>query len=287
MRLPFPNPLRRGPDAIGPTAHYTGHVWGRNGLSHPELATIEGSVLFNALAPAMTASRILGGPSLEGLLLARHRIIDDLLTRAIEEGRVSQVIEVACGMSPRGWRFTQQYGERLMYVEADLPDMAARKRRALERIGSLGDSHRVVDVDALRDDGPQSLADAASHLDPQRGLAIITEGLLTYFDHDDVLSMWRRFARELQRFSSGVYIADVRLGGSDRPASDRTFQAVLSAFVWRQVHVHCDGEEDALEALRAAGFRQATVHRGDRHQAAGEARDDPAASRIHVIEAAT
>jgi hypothetical protein len=34
--------LRRGPDAVSPTAHYTGHVWVRNGLSHPELATWEG-----------------------------------------------------------------------------------------------------------------------------------------------------------------------------------------------------------------------------------------------------
>src|SRR4051794_16256518 len=78
MRLPIRLPLRRGPDAIGPTAHYTGHAWGRNGLSHPELATLEGRLLFGALAPAMTASRALGGPTLEGLLLARHRIIDQL-----------------------------------------------------------------------------------------------------------------------------------------------------------------------------------------------------------------
>src|SRR6187455_3287990 len=111
MRLP----IHRGSDAISPTAHYTGHVWGRNGLSHPELATVEGRVLFDALAPAMAASRALGGPTLEGLLLARHRIIDDLLSSAIEDGRVKQVIEVACGMSPRGWRFAQRFGDRVTY----------------------------------------------------------------------------------------------------------------------------------------------------------------------------
>src|ERR671938_1527773 len=150
--------LRRGSDAISPTAHYTGHVWSRNGLSHPELATLEGRLMFDALAPAMVASRVLGGPTLEGLLLARHRIIDELLARAIDAGRVSQVIEIACGMSPRGWRFTTRYGDRLTYVEADLPAMAARKRRALERMGSLSERHRVVDVDALVDEGPLSLA---------------------------------------------------------------------------------------------------------------------------------
>jgi hypothetical protein len=57
--------LRLGSDAVSPTAHYTGHVWVRNGLSHPELATWEGRAMFNALEPAMVASRALGGPTLE------------------------------------------------------------------------------------------------------------------------------------------------------------------------------------------------------------------------------
>jgi O-methyltransferase involved in polyketide biosynthesis len=160
-------------------------------------------------------------------------------------------------MSPRGWRFTTRYGDRLTYVEADLPAMAARKRRALERMGSLGDGHRVADVDALRDQGPLSLAALASTLAPEGGLAIVTEGLLTYFDEDDVIGMWRRFARELRGFSAGLYLADIRIGGSDRRVLDRAFQAALSSFVARPVHVHFDGEAAAVDALRAAGFAEA------------------------------
>ncbi len=168
-------------DRIGPTAHYTGYVWARNGLSHPELATAEGRVLFEALQPAMIVSRAAGSATLEAYLLARHRAIDARLERAIERGEVTQVIEVACGLSPRGWRFAKRYGDHLDYVEADLPDMAARKRAALDRLGSLGDRHRVREVDALRDDyGPGSLAAIAAELDHGHGLAIITEGLLGY-----------------------------------------------------------------------------------------------------------
>jgi hypothetical protein len=63
-------------------------VWGRSGISHPELATAEGRLLFEMLALAMAVSRALGGPTLEGLLPARHRIIDELLARAIDDGRV-------------------------------------------------------------------------------------------------------------------------------------------------------------------------------------------------------
>jgi O-methyltransferase involved in polyketide biosynthesis len=80
---------------------------------------------------------------LEGLLIARHRIIDSTLDDLIQGG-VSQVIEAACGMSPRGWRFSERYGERLTYVEADLPAMARRKRDALARMGSLSERHRVA-----------------------------------------------------------------------------------------------------------------------------------------------
>lgn len=153
-------------------------MWVRNGLSHPQLATTEGRLLFETVAPAMAVSRALGGPTLEGLLLARHRIIDDLLARAIDDGRVQQVIEVGCGMSPRGWRFVERYSERLTYVEADLPAMAARKRRALDRMGPPSEFHRVAEIDALRDGRAQSVAEVALTLDSGRGLAILSEGLL-------------------------------------------------------------------------------------------------------------
>lgn len=120
--------------AISPTAHYTGETWVRSGLSHPELATWQGRFLHRTLALPTAASKAIGGPTLEGLLLARHRIIDSILEDQIDAG-VSQVVEVACGMSPRGWRFSEHYGDRLTYVEADLPAMARRKREALARMG--------------------------------------------------------------------------------------------------------------------------------------------------------
>jgi O-methyltransferase involved in polyketide biosynthesis len=185
---------RAGFPRISPTAHYTGYVWARNGLSHRELATTEGRILFDSLQPAMLASRALGGPTLEEYLLARHRAIDARLERAIERDEVSQVIEVAAGLSPRGWRFAQRYVERLTYIEADLPEMAERKRAALERMGSLSERHQVREVDALRDDGPGSLAAVFAGLDENAGVAIITEGLLGYLPPDAVAGMWRRFS---------------------------------------------------------------------------------------------
>jgi O-methyltransferase involved in polyketide biosynthesis len=244
--------------AISPTAHYTGHVWARNGLSHPLLDTREGRVLFEALRPAMRASALLGGPSLEAYLLARHEAIDERLEHAIDHGGVTQVVEIAAGLSPRGWRFASRYGERLTYMEADLPAMAARKRRALERIGSLSEHHRVYDLDALRDRGPASLRAIASELDPSAGLAVITEGLLGYLPGDEVQALWRRIARTLEPFAGGVYLSDLHLGSAQGIAV-RGFRIVLSAFVRGRVYLHFHDAAEAQAALLEAGFVHAAV----------------------------
>jgi O-methyltransferase involved in polyketide biosynthesis len=248
-------------DRISPTAHYTGYVWARNGLSHPGLSTREGRLLFDSLQPVMLSSRAIGGATLESYLLARHQAIDAALERAIEAGEVSQVIEVAAGFSPRGWRFARRYGGRLVYIETDLPGMAARKRAALERIGSLTERHRVVEVDALRDDdGPGSLAAVAAELDPAQGLAIVTEGLLGYLSTDAVNGIWRRFASTLGRFSAGRYVSDLHLAGAATPQV-RAFRVALSAFVRGRVYLHFDDGAEAERALVAAGFGAAHIRR--------------------------
>lgn len=250
--------MRGGPEAISSTAHYTGYVWARNGLSHPELATREGRVLFEALRPPMTFSGALGGPTLESYLLARHRAIDALLESAIEKDGVTQVIELACGLSPRGWRFSSRYGPQLTYLEADLPEMAQRKRRALQRMGSLSEHHRVEVVDALRETGPGSLAALVETLDPQAGLVIITEGLLGYLDRAAMESMWSGFARQLAAFRVGRYFSDIHLGG-EAGARVHAFRALLALFVRGRVHLHFTDSDDARAALHDAGFSDASV----------------------------
>jgi O-methyltransferase involved in polyketide biosynthesis len=272
-------------ETISPTAHYTGYVWARNGLSHPRLQTLEGRVMFESLRPINAVSSTLGGPSLESYLLARHRAIDALLDKAIDEHGVTQVIEVAAGLSPRGWRFTQRYGDRLTYIEADLPGMTARKRRALEQMGSLSDRHRVVEVDALRDSGPDSISALAAELDRESGLAIITEGLLGYLDTDAVDGIWRRFARTLSGFAGGRYISDLHLG-SVQNAQIRAFRAALSVFVRGQVHLHFDNAQQAEGALRHAGFAWAKLYRAA-DVPGTEPSSDSGGRLAHILEAST
>lgn len=273
-----------GSGAISPTAHYTGETWVRNGLSHPQLATWQGRVLHGTMALPNALSRTLGGPSLENLLLARHRIIDALLEDLIDGG-VSQVIEAACGMSPRGWRFSRRYGDKLTYVEADLPAMARRKREALAQMGSLGDHHRVADLDVLRDGGPGSLESLVETMDPDKGLAIITEGLLVYLNDETVEALWARLARVLRPFSTGAYLSDLRFASADPGVTERAFEVLLGAFVRGRIHAY-RGDKAAAEAdLGKAGFAHPRLHPADQHPAAAEAGGDSSAGMLCIIEA--
>lgn len=135
----------RSPDtsSISFTALYTGHVWYANGLSAPAFHTRRGSVFYHALAPFEYIGGKIAGGNIRTFLLQRHHLIDHLVRDAIEQRGVRQVLEIACGLSPRGYRFRQQYPD-LKYVEADLPDMAARKHRLLSAQQCLNEMHRVV-----------------------------------------------------------------------------------------------------------------------------------------------
>lgn len=283
MRLALP---ARGSDAISPTAHYTGYVWYRHGLSHPGLVTPQGRALYHAVRPLNAGSRRLGGPTLEGFLLARHRAIDTLLAQAIDSGAVGQVVEVAAGLSPRGWDFARRYGARIDYVEADLPQMAQRKRERLAAAGLESPRHRVVALDALADDGALSLAALARTLDPHKGLAIVTEGLLNYFDTPAVLGMWRRFAGVLRGFPAGLYFSDLHVGADNRGAPTRAFGRLLGGFVRGRVYLHFNSVAEAQRALRRSGFARARLFSPPPQPGNGGRVDVRGAALVRVVNAA-
>lgn len=279
--------MARNAASISPTAHYTGYTWFAHGMSHPALVTPQGHFMHTALKPLRGLALLTGAPTLQAFLLARHRVIDLLLSQAIAEGRVSQVIEVAAGLSPRGWRFKQAHGDKLHYIEADLPDMAQRKRNLMQSAGLLTPGHEVVTLDALSDTGPASLNALADRLDPQRGTAIITEGLLNYFDTPTVVAMWQRFGRVLNRFPEGLYLSDIHLHNANKGVGVQAFKAVLSTFVKGRVFLHFDNEVQAETELRNARFELAELHDPTRFAGQLNMTMHPGANAVRVIEART
>lgn len=244
--------------AISPTALYTGTVWRRNGLSHPAFATFAGTALWTGLVGPRRVASLLGAPDLDTLLLARHHSIDTLLEQAIESGEISQVVEIAAGLSPRGWRFASRYGSDLTYIETDLPDMSRRKEDLLTRADLMGPSHRVRVLDAFAPTGPNSLDALADELDPDRGTAVITEGLINYFPMTHVVTLWNSVGSTLHRFPRGLYLSDLHLDQAPG-AVTATAKFLITAFVRGNVYLHFDTEQDAIDALRKAGFDDAEL----------------------------
>lgn len=268
--------LPRGSETISPTGHYTGYVWVRNGLAPKEFATPEGRLAFHAIEPMMRISRALGRPTFEAMLVARHRRLDALLAGGIERGEIGQVIEIAAGLSARGWRFSRRYG--VTYVEADLPRMAARKRQLLD---SLADDAgvRVESADVLAANGPESLEALAATLNPEIGTAIISEGLVNYFAISDVAALWSRIAAVLRGFPTGAYFTDLVLRTTDEKLVTRLGTMLLHAAVRSRVHLHFESAPEAIAALASAGFPAAEV------EPAGDGA--PGSELVHVVDAWT
>ena len=269
--------------AISPTALYTGTVWRRNGLSHPAFATFAGTALWTGLVGPRRVASLLGAPDLDTLLLARHHSIDTLLEQAIESGEISQVVEIAAGLSPRGWRFTSRYGSDLTYVETDLPDMMRRKKELLTRADLMGPGHRVRVLDAFAPTGPNSLDALADELDPDKGTAVITEGLINYFPMSHVLTLWNSVGSTLHRFPRGLYLSDLHLDQAPG-AVTATAKFLIQAFVRGDVYLHFDTEQDALVALREAGFDDAELLLPSSFEGVSPA---PGIDRNHIVRATT
>ena len=88
--------------SISPTAYATGDFWYRHGLSTAALSTPQGRRLDRGFRLLNSGIKLASGVSIDALMLARHKGIDAVLARHIESGRVTQIIELAAGLSPRG-----------------------------------------------------------------------------------------------------------------------------------------------------------------------------------------
>lgn len=246
------------------TAFYTGEVWRRHGLSVPFLASREGRALYFAGRPVEWLSNVFLGGNNESFLLQRHHIIDHILEKAVLEEGVTQIVEIACGLSPRGTIMSRRFaGTDIHYIEADLPAMAARKRKLLEKSGELSARHRVLDINILECDTPAALENFfARELDPTRKTLVITEGLINYFDYPTIHGFWRRLSACLKPFPVGIYVTDLypnfQWHRSVRVAN--AFKSALAIATRSSVTLHFGSEAEIVDGFSDAGFDSTRVH---------------------------
>ncbi|WP_101676006.1 class I SAM-dependent methyltransferase [Alloalcanivorax mobilis] len=255
--------MARAPDSssISFTALYTGQVWVRHGLSEPFFHTRQGALLYRAMSPFEALGKRLLGGNIRTFLLQRHHLIDARLAALIAADPALQVVEIACGLSPRGCRFRERFAA-ITYVEADLPDMARRKRRLLARQGALGPDHRVEAVNILDPDSAESVTALLRRLDPTRPVVVITEGLINYFSLATLAPFWRRLAEGLRAFPKGIYLCDnYPLYANMRfQRTLKTLGGALGAVSRSQVSFHFRSDAETRAHFTAQGFDALTVH---------------------------
>lgn len=248
--------------SISFTALYTGHVWYANGMSAPAFHNSGGSALYHALVPFEYVGKHLAGGNIKTFLLQRHHIIDHLLERAIEQEGVTQVLEIACGMSPRGTRFCQQYPQ-LNYVEADLPGMAARKHRLLTEQNEISSRHQVVPLNIFSTAGGDALETVINKsFDTSKPLLVITEGLVNYFTLETIDVFWERLQRALNVFPEGIYLMDNYPLFHNHPIyrTMRVLAAMLGTIARSSVTFHFGSDQEAQQHFSTLGFTDTHIH---------------------------
>lgn len=259
--------MKQGAERISLTAHYTGYVWKKNNFTEFDLTTSKGWWLYQLGRPF---NRVI-----ENFLVRRHGAIDQILRKEIESGRVTQVLELAAGLSPRGEKFMSDYGDShgLTYIESDLQDQIQTKVALLKRAGGATHArHHFVAIDAFQENTKQSLEGATSEiLDPKRGLAIITEGLISYFETKKIEGLFGRLARFGHKFVNAAYICDFHLT-DEQPmtALTKLVRRGIETCARTKLHLHYRNEAEARVPLLHSGFKNVEFCRASGLEALGK-----------------
>ncbi|WP_430461642.1 class I SAM-dependent methyltransferase [Thalassolituus sp. LLYu03] len=255
-----PAPDATDTSRISISAHYTGYVWYRNGLSAPAFVTLAGRIANAALTPVNAFLKGVAGASIDTFLLQRHSVIDHLVSQLIEEQGVEQVVEIAAGLSPRGYRLRKRF-PHITYLEADLPGMARRKGALLNALGT-GPEHSVKPCNILEASGEQSIQALLAGLDPAKKTLIVTEGLVNYFDLPTIRSVWARMAQGLKTFPAAWYVTDLYPDFADHPAYRyvKFAQKLVGFFTRGEWPLHYPSDKAIREGFMQDGFRDVEVH---------------------------
>lgn len=137
---------------------------------------------------------------------ARYQTINQIL----QEQRFRQVMELASGISPRGLDWSRQ-NPGTVYLESDLPTLMRVKAKAMR--DSIADDTvlrrgilHCCGVDALN---LSSIEDALEYMDPNARLAIVTEGLLLYFNQTEMEHFFDNMRIVLSNHPRAVWIVDM------------------------------------------------------------------------------
>ncbi|HVK98739.1 MAG TPA: class I SAM-dependent methyltransferase [Dongiaceae bacterium] len=273
--------------SISFTALYTGHVWYKHGMSARFFTSHRGDLMYNAVKPINFVGEHLLGMNLSHMLLQRHRIIDHRISQLIEQEGITQILEIACGLSPRGYKFSRQY-PGLHYVEADLPDMASRKQSLLLQHKGFGPHHKVVPCNIFENGAPHGLDYVMTQvLEPGRPTIVVTEGLVNYFDLKTISGFWRRLAELGQQFPAMFYVTDLipEVAQPGKRVAVNVARNLMGRLTRSHATLHYRNDPAIERGFLDCGFKAVTVHQPEDFYDTLDIPRSPIDSYVRVVEA--
>lgn len=264
---------------ISISAHYTGYIWYKNGLSHPQFVTPMGRAAYWALKPMNVFMQTMIGASIDTFLLQRHFVLDHLVEQAIADG-YEQIVELAAGLSSRGYLIKQSHPS-IHYVEGDLPGMSARKTELLDKLGRPAD-HITQPCNILDESGAQSIEALFDGLDKTKKTLIITEGLVNYFDLPTIRKVWSRLALVMKDFPQARYVTEVYPKLEQHPSYRyvKVAQKVVGFFTQGEYPLHYNSNEAMQQGFLEDGFSTVNVTAPEDYY---ETLDMPTSSRQSLV----
>lgn len=247
----------RGNPRIAPTAHFTAQAWQRAGFAGADLFdTWIGRLGYDAARTGLLPLRLLRQPAGHFLsyLHLRHQWLEDRL-EALAPGLV---VEIGAGLSPRGLIHARRHPET-HYLELDLPDMVAAKRRRLHAT-PVPDNYRIEPLDLLAPDFAKTAWRLAR---PGNGpCVVITEGVVDYLSFADRHTAWQQIAALLRDAGGGHYLLDLHVHARIREfgISANAMLSMLEGLTGHGFHHNLFATiDDALGILRECGFDDTAV----------------------------
>ncbi len=270
---------------ISISAHYTGYVWYKNGLSDSRFVTPMGVAANMLFTPANALLKRLAGAHIDTFLLQRHRMLDHLLTHLIEQEGVEQIVEIASGLSPRGFRISEKYPQ-VSYLETDLPDMAARKALLLNKLDRPV-RHGIRSCNILDAQGPDSIQNVLNGLDTSKKTVVISEGLVNYFALPVIREVWARLAKSLKAFPDAYYLTDLYPNLTEHPSYRyvKIAQKMVGVLTRGQWPLHYNNEDEIKEGFLEDGFNEVSVFDPSSFREKLQLPADTKESLVRVIQA--
>ncbi|MEK7432174.1 MAG: class I SAM-dependent methyltransferase [Cyanobacteriota bacterium] len=193
-------------EKISPTAHITSHAWDYLEISNAKYFVSPQYKFFLNLLRTIGFPLFLNKKKdyIYFMLEPRHRAIDYFI---FSKFHYKQIVELACGLSPRGMTFAEN--PEFNYIEADLDKMLKTKKNLVEKIYSdkkiQRKNHNFVSLDILKDNIFEKVK---KHVSKEKTV-VITEGLTPYFDMENLKKIFLNISSFLRANDGGVYICDI------------------------------------------------------------------------------